>query len=128
VLDACLSSRLPDAFVAPAASLGFLVNVMAYCVISMSGPITQKVLGTVKNVSLVVYAVAFLGEHVSWRQGLGYSTSLLGFVWYQCIKLAHTPQVSSRLVDGKNMHVKHSSSTVQVQEPRAQNGRRAKRD
>eukprot|EP00892_Ulva_mutabilis_P008674 jgi/Ulvmu1/6179/UM028_0035.1 len=71
-----------------AASLGFGLNLLAFAVIKLTGSVTQKVLGTVKNVMLVVFSVLFMGEQVSWRQWLGYQGSLVGFVWYQQQKMA----------------------------------------
>lgn len=78
-----------------AASLGFLLNLLAFAVIKLTGSVTQKVLGTVKNVLLVIFSVMFMGEQVSWRQWLGATpnlrrllstTSLTGF-W----SLFHAP-------------------------------------
>lgn len=60
------------------ASLGFVLNLLAFAVIKLTGSVTQKVLGTVKNVLLVAFSVMFMGEQVSLRQWLGtYSTILL---------------------------------------------------
>ena len=70
-----------------AASLGFVLNGLAFSVIQLAGSLTQKVLGTVKNVLLVLWSVVVLHERVSLRQWVGYQVSLLGFVWYQQQKL-----------------------------------------
>lgn len=59
----------------------------------------QKVLGTIKNVVLVVLSVAVMGEHISARQWVGYQCSLLGFGWYQYLK--RSPQWRVSAVDGK---------------------------
>ena len=70
-----------------AASLGFLLNVLAFAVIKLTGSLTQKVLGTVKNILLVFFQVLFMGESITARQWAGYQVSLLGFVWYQYQKI-----------------------------------------
>jgi hypothetical protein len=51
------------------------------------GSLTQKVLGTAKNVALVVFCMIFLGERVTLRQWCGYQASLIGFAWCQVQKL-----------------------------------------
>jgi drug/metabolite transporter (DMT)-like permease len=71
-----------------AASLGFLLNLLAFAVIKLTGSLTQKVLGTVKNVLLVLFSVFFMGEQITLRQWIGYQVSLAGFVWYQQQKIS----------------------------------------
>jgi drug/metabolite transporter (DMT)-like permease len=66
-----------------AASLGFGLNILAFAVIKLTGSLTQKVLGTIKNVLLVVFSFFFMHEAITARQWIGYQVSLLGFVWYQ---------------------------------------------
>jgi hypothetical protein len=70
--------------------------VLAFAVIKLTGSLTQKVLGTVKNILLVFYSVLFMGEHVTVRQWVGYNISLIGFVWYQCQKMSIAHRTSSR--------------------------------
>ena len=79
-----------------AASLGFMLNLLAFGVIKLTGSLTQKVLGTVKNVMLVVFSVAVMGEQVSWRQALGYQASLVGFCWYQYQKMAIAARLATQ--------------------------------
>jgi drug/metabolite transporter (DMT)-like permease len=74
-------------FACCAASLGFLLNLLAFAVIKLTGSLTQKVLGTVKNVLLVLFSVFFMSEQVTLQQWIGYQVSLLGFVWYQHQKI-----------------------------------------
>ena len=67
---------------------GFALNVLAFAVIKLTGSLTQKVLGTVKNVLLVVFSFFFMQEVITARQWVGYQVSLLGFVWYQHQKIS----------------------------------------
>lgn len=75
-------------YVAASALAGFGVNAMAMAVISLASALTLKVLGICKDVGLVLFGVAMLGEHVTRTQLLGYGVSLLGLVWYNAIKAA----------------------------------------
>lgn len=70
-----------------AAAMGFGVNALAYIVIQTASSLTLKVLGTAKNAIVVWLGVAFLSETVTWMQGGGYAVSLLGFMYYNYIKL-----------------------------------------
>eukprot|EP00892_Ulva_mutabilis_P012165 jgi/Ulvmu1/9320/UM050_0069.1 len=74
-----------------AASLGFVVTTLAFFTIQLCGSLTLKVLGTVKNATLVAFCVIFLGEQVTGIQGLGYSVSMAGFTWYQLVKMGGRP-------------------------------------
>lgn len=62
-----------------------------------------QVLGTVKNAALVIFCVIFLGESVTGLQGLGYSVALVGFSWYQLVKMAKSPAT-------EGARLKHESS------------------
>jgi hypothetical protein len=83
-----------------AASLGFLLNLLAFAVIKLTGSLTQKVLGTVKNVLLVFFSVFVMYEQISWWQTLGYASSLLGFVWYQYQKLTLAARAAAAAAPG----------------------------
>lgn len=54
----------------------------------------QKVLGTLKNVILVFVSVFMMGEHVTMKQWIGYQLSLMGFIWYQYLKLSSPTRAS----------------------------------
>lgn len=70
-----------------AAAMGFAVNLLAYIVIQTASSLTLKVLGTVKNVVVVLLGVFVLSEKVTALEALGYCVSILAFYWYQKIKL-----------------------------------------
>lgn len=61
---------------------------LAFAVIKLTGSLTQKVLGTIKNVLLVVFSFFFMHEVITARQWFGYQISLLGFMWYQHQKIS----------------------------------------
>lgn len=79
-------------YVVCAASLGFVLNLLAFAVIKLTGSVTQKVLGTVKNVLLVVFSVLFMGEQVTWHQWLGAHLVLLADNYHHCHLLYMRPQ------------------------------------
>mmetsp|Transcript_41701 Transcript_41701/g.94140 ORF Transcript_41701/g.94140 Transcript_41701/m.94140 type:complete len:162 (+) Transcript_41701:316-801(+) len=62
--------------------LGIIVNFLGYFVIQTAGSLTMKILGTLRNVALVAYAVVVLGEIVLPREALGYLVTLFGFAGY----------------------------------------------
>jgi len=76
----------PGAFTA-AACMGFGVNSLAYGVIQLAGALTLKVIGTVKNALVVGAGVGLYGDAVSPLQGGGYALSLVGFGWYNHLKM-----------------------------------------
>ncbi|CAE8711464.1 unnamed protein product [Polarella glacialis] len=65
-----------------AAVLGIGVNYLSYLVIQTAGALTLKVLATLRNIGLIGYGIAVLGEQVSSEQAMGYSVALVGFVGY----------------------------------------------
>lgn len=74
-----------------AAALGFLVNVTAYWTIQLTGGLTIKVLGTVKNAIVVLLGMIFLAEPVTALQLVGYGTSIGGFALYNWHKMHTAP-------------------------------------
>jgi drug/metabolite transporter (DMT)-like permease len=71
--------------------IGFGVNGMAMAVISLASALTLKVLGICKDVGMVTLGVVLFGDKVSALQVWGYLVSLVGFAWYNHIKMAPKP-------------------------------------
>ena len=67
--------------------MSFLVNLFTYLAIMHSSSLTFKVVGCVKNAALVMFGVMFMGEHVSFGQGIGYAVSIAGFMTYTVVKM-----------------------------------------
>jgi len=84
----------PHLFLA-ASLVGVLVNYLGYLVIREVGSLTLKILGTVRNVGLVLYGSFFLGERLAPMQYLGYTVSLAAFIAYTHFK-SHVPSGPSR--------------------------------
>ena len=84
-------------YIAASAVAGFGVNAMAMAVISLASALTLKVLGICKDVGLVLFGVAVLGEHVTKMQMLGYGFSLIGLVWYNAIKAFGTSAATAAM-------------------------------
>jgi drug/metabolite transporter (DMT)-like permease len=84
-------------YVLASAVAGFGVNAAAMAVITLASALTLKVLGICKDIGLVMYGVAMLGEHVGQTQMAGYGVSLLGLVWYNTIKACGTTAAAAAL-------------------------------
>lgn len=70
-----------------AASLGFAVNALSYCVIVTSSSLSLKVFGTAKNAVVVYLGALLFAERVTTLQLCGYAVSLAGFGWYNYVKM-----------------------------------------
>eukprot|EP00878_Enallax_costatus_P028608 GHUV01030910.1.p1 GENE.GHUV01030910.1~~GHUV01030910.1.p1 ORF type:complete len:347 (+),score=66.53 GHUV01030910.1:45-1043(+) len=84
-------------YIAASAVAGFGVNAMAMAVISLASALTLKVLGICKDVGLVLFGVAVLGEHFTKVQMLGYGFSLMGLVWYNAVKAFGTSAANAAM-------------------------------
>lgn len=83
-----------------AAAMGFLVNATAYLTIQLTGSLTLKVLGTVKNAVVVCIGVFFWAEPITSLQLGGYLVSIGGFGMYNWHKMQPTPQSPRAVKDG----------------------------
>jgi hypothetical protein len=70
-----------------AACMGFAVNTLAYATIKLTGSLTLKVLGTVKNALVIMTAVVLYAEVVTGIQATGYILSTVAFGAYTAIKM-----------------------------------------
>jgi hypothetical protein len=78
----------PFTFLA-AALTGIGVNFITYFVIQFTSSLSMKILGTVRNIMMVVIGVLFYQEIISSAQILGYTISLCGFIAYNLSKLGY---------------------------------------
>ena len=69
------------------ACIGIALNCLAMAVIKLASALALKVLGVCKDVGLVAVSVVAYGEKVSALQVMGYCASVVGFSWYNHIKL-----------------------------------------
>ena len=75
-----LMARKPVHYLA-AVSMGFLVNLSTAFAIKVTGSLTFKVVGCVKN-TMLVWVGILMGDVVTGAQLWGYSVSVLGFALY----------------------------------------------
>jgi hypothetical protein len=59
-----------------------LVNLSSYLAIAATGSLTFKVLGSVKNVGVVLYGALVYKEHITGLQMVSYAVSMAGFYLY----------------------------------------------
>ena len=67
--------------------LGFFVNVAAFMVTKVTSGLYLKALNAFRNVCLVIACVIIFGELVTGQQIIGYAVTLIGFGYYNYIKL-----------------------------------------
>jgi len=67
--------------------LGFAVNVAAFMVTKVTSGLYLKALNAFRNVCLVVACVLVFGDVVTGQQVLGYMITMIGFAYYNYIKL-----------------------------------------
>lgn len=65
--------------------MGFLVNLSTAFAIKVTGSLTFKVVGCVKN-TLLVWVGILMGDVVTREQLLGYTVSVVGFALYTHVK------------------------------------------
>lgn len=65
--------------------MGFLVNLSTAFAIKVTGSLTFKVVGCVKN-TLLVWVGILMGDVVTREQLLGYTVSVVGFALYTYVK------------------------------------------
>merc|ERR1712228_12977 len=67
--------------------LGFFVNVASFMVTKVTSGLYLKALNAFRNVCLVIACVAIFGDVVTGQQIVGYAVTLVGFGYYNYIKL-----------------------------------------
>ncbi|KAJ9445754.1 putative sugar phosphate/phosphate translocator [Diplonema papillatum] len=79
-----------------AASLGLGVNFLTYTVIQATSGTMLKVLGTLRNIIIVVIGAMFFHEHVSMKEGLCYAGTLGGFSSYSFFTMKEKREADAR--------------------------------
>eukprot|EP01034_Spumella_vulgaris_P031426 gene31426-38813_t len=69
-----------------ASFMGIGVNYLSYLVIQSTSSLTMKILGTARNVMVIIIGVLFYAEVITLHEGLGYLVALVGFVGYNLAK------------------------------------------
>jgi len=77
-----------------ASLMGVGVNFITYFVIQFTSSLTMKILGTVRNILLIVIGVVIYQEVISVNQAIGYFIALIGFVGYNLSKMGYFEQNS----------------------------------
>jgi drug/metabolite transporter (DMT)-like permease len=78
----------PRYFIA-ASFMGIGVSFITFFVIQATSSLTMKILGTLRNIAMVVVGVLLYGEQISLSQTGGYTLSLLGFLAYNLAKMGY---------------------------------------
>lgn len=89
----------PHYFIA-AALMGFAVNLLTLGVIKCTSGLTFKVMGQAKNAAVVLLAVVFVGNPVTFIQVVGYALSIFGFLVYQRGKMEQQAIAAAREAGG----------------------------
>lgn len=76
-----------------ASVMGIGVNFITYFVIQYTSSLTMKILGTVRNILLIVVGVFIYQEVITFYQAVGYFIALLGFVGYNLSKLGYFDRI-----------------------------------
>ena len=67
--------------------LGFSVNMAGWLVTQIASGLYLKALGTFRNICLVAVSVVLFAEIVTFKQSIGYGVSLIGFIYYNYLKV-----------------------------------------
>jgi len=76
------------------AVMGLLVNYASFLVVKTTSSVTLKILGSLRNVGLVMFQVIFAGEVISRQQFVGYGITLVSFGLYNYFRLRPPPSQS----------------------------------
>mmetsp|Transcript_23114 Transcript_23114/g.25323 ORF Transcript_23114/g.25323 Transcript_23114/m.25323 type:complete len:345 (+) Transcript_23114:184-1218(+) len=87
-----------------AACTGIGVNFITYFVIQYTSSLSMKILGTVRNIMMVVIGVLFYQEIITSSQAFGYTISLAGFVAYNLAKMGYFDQCNAQLGKIARLH------------------------
>jgi drug/metabolite transporter (DMT)-like permease len=93
-----------------ASIMGIGVNFITYFVIQYTSSLTMKILGTIRNILMVVLGVLLYNEVITSYQALGYLISLIGFTGYNMAKMGYfSPKIpipmsdSPKVADGTEL-------------------------
>jgi len=92
-----IMQKHPGYFVA-AALLGFCINFASFLVIKYTSSLTLKVLSNARNAAIVVAAALLFSEPVTGQQVVGYTITLVGFLYYNQVRAAQSQQKASSLL------------------------------
>jgi solute carrier family 35 protein E3 len=77
-------------------ALGLVVTLSTFLFIGATSSLTYNVVGHLKTVLIVAAGVAFFGEGVGFKKGLGLAVAMGGIMWYSQIKLEESKRDSSK--------------------------------
>jgi hypothetical protein len=97
-----------------ASSLGIGVNFISYYVIQYTSSLTMKILGTVRNICMVVIGVFWYKEIVTMNQANGYGLALVGFVGYNLSKMGYFDMNSPLMIELRKYLPIAAKSNVKV--------------
>jgi drug/metabolite transporter (DMT)-like permease len=80
-----------------ASAMGIGVNFISYFVIQATSSLTMKILGTLRNIVMVVVGVLLYAEIITFNQSVGYTISLLGFLGYNLAKMGYFDKKTAAL-------------------------------
>lgn len=72
-----------------ASIMGIGVNFITYFVIQYTSSLTMKILGTIRNILMVILGVLLYNEIITSYQAIGYLISLIGFTGYNMAKMGY---------------------------------------